>query len=112
MGTKYYWNALGSSEALAAGSSIEIGESCWGWKFLFHGTGDIRSWQEWKKLLQRGGVIYDQYKRVLSPRELCEVVETEQGRDHTEFCLTRLPRPVSRPWHDKDGFLFTEDDIP
>ncbi len=64
MGTNYY-HRIPPCPKCGHVVDVHIGKSSHGWTFSFHGTETIRSWKVWKKVLERGGEIYDEYDRIV-----------------------------------------------
>ena len=82
MGTNYYLHIGPCGECGRPKEVIHIGKSSMGWTFSFHGTEEIRSYQDWIKFIEKtGGIIRDEYNEVMSLEEFKEWVK--EGFPHT-----------------------------
>lgn len=79
-----------------------IGKSSAGWTFLFYGTPEVRSWQEWLRVLEADGEIRDEEGGVVTLDDFKRMVETQRTASlhHAREC------PVGC-WTDPDGHSFS-----
>lgn len=117
MGTNYYWND-GAPACPTCGheraQEIHIGKSSGGWTFSFHGTDEIRSWRDWKKVLQSGGQITNEYGDIVSFEEFRATVEDRSWPggmlNHHDYCKARNeygPSYLALLWKDAEGYSFS-----
>ena len=149
MGTNYYWkpsdealNIKGGTLRAAQLEPIHIGKHSGGWEFCFQAIEvqpakhyvdvgslemtvevgfelSIRSWAEWKAVLQRGGEIVDEYGEYFNLEAFIEIVEkfTAPGAKRSDGTpltnqidyLKRKGIPVNpeQDWLDEQGYSFT-----
>ena len=147
MSTNFYW-IPGPSDPLRVHNRVHIGLRAGGWRFMFQafatnpgphpvdiGNGcylmvkvptdqllNVRSWKEWRHLLERSGHVEDDCGRKFTYREFVALVE-ELGPDakfngqplldHIDQ-LRKDPRNSddaeihddTRNWHDEAGYSF------
>ncbi|CCG09778.1 hypothetical protein [Pararhodospirillum photometricum] len=107
MGTTYYWllkpDASLSPGLLASPDVLPIGRESWGWRFLFSGHEALRSWADWKELLQNRGTILNNYGRPVGFDLLRDVVESRRG---VSPHLCRIAYGRDETWRDPEGYLF------
>lgn len=143
----YYWiptdEALGNEGTMLRAAMMEplhIGKQSYGWEFCFQSVAiqrgvqslegsefslridvkfslDIKSWDDWKTVLKRGGSIRDESHEVVSFEDFVEMVEKRaapgvrrnDGRpllNHFEE-MKRQGHSVARDWLDNRGYSFT-----
>jgi hypothetical protein len=86
MGTNFYLHEPSETRCAHCGHDpvkqpLHIGKSSWGWCFSLHiipeeNLLDLEAWQ--KRWSQEGAVIYNEYKEIVPPDEMLEIV-TERG---------------------------------
>jgi hypothetical protein len=83
-----------------APEQLHIGKSSGGWTFSFHGTDEIRSYQDWLKVLPTGE-IWNEYDEPVSLEEFQAMVEAKRGEkhNHTLYC-----RASAREWEREHGY--------
>jgi len=113
MGCNYYHRTAICTEC---GSFIErhIGKSSGGWQFCFQGYRDIvpviRSFSDWKRELEAGGKIFDEYNGEVNLAEFIEFVESKQSEpnNHHDFCGDGN---TDEDWKDTEGYSFSTRDF-
>jgi hypothetical protein len=119
---------------------LHIGKHSYGWEFCFQSVAiqrgvqslegsefslridvkfslDIKSWDEWKAVLQRGGLIRNESHELVSFDDFVEMVETRAAPgvrrndgqpllNHFEE-MKRHGHSVARDWLDNRGYSFT-----
>lgn len=101
MGTNYYHHEEVCDHCGHAKSVTHIGKSSVGWTFIFHGTNEIRSYQDWLTRLRAGGRIVDEYGRVVPLDEFEKLVAAKKdGSNHA------INYP-SGSWLDQEGHGFS-----
>jgi hypothetical protein len=102
MSTNYYFNSKPCPHCGRA-DNLHIGNTAAGWKFLFRGYPDIRSYQDWLKRLEAGGEITDEYGRMHTLDEFREMVE----------CLLKDDECYHHPdaWRDAEGYDFCDSEF-
>jgi hypothetical protein len=108
MGKNYYWTP-DPCPTCGHGETIHIGKSSAGWQFSFHGTDDIRSWENWQAILAGKGTIADEYGVELTLDEFRSVVEDRGGGllNHHDYCAVRYPNSFWSGWKDAEGYSFS-----
>ena len=97
---------------LAQTEPHHIGKSSFGWQFSFQTCEEIdppiRSWKAWQALLATGGVIKDEYEKVVTLEELKELVESKRGgMNHTDEVGSHDPYYGERGcFNDDEGHSF------
>lgn len=113
MGTNYYWykNPEPCPSCGHESEGLHIGKSSAGWTFSFHGTEEVRSWEDWKKVLQSGGKIFDEYGDEKSFEEMRRVVENRSHPrgllNHFDYCAVHHPEHNRENWKDDEGHSFS-----
>lgn len=109
MGTSYYHRTTICAKCNRF-DERHIGKSSGGWQFSFQGYRDImpaiRSFLDWKRELESGGKIFDEYNREVSFDEFVEFVESKQSEpnNHHDFCGESN---TDEDWKDPEGYLFS-----
>ena len=98
---------------------IHIGKSSHGWTFSFKGYDKnhyedngfdkpIKSWKDWKEVLNKEDNIYDEYGQKISLEELEALIEDrkDQPNNHTKYCKSREHDCISYVWLDDEGNSF------
>ena len=132
MGTNYYYrtNICDCIGGCGRYDEKHIGKNSAGWEFSFQGyynfgdedKPDIRSFEEWKKELQTGGKIFDEYDRETSYEEFIAFVEEMQtgkfnnrpNKNHYDYCKSMQKEryyDMNNDWKDKEGYSFTTHDF-
>ena len=107
MGTNYYWRERLPPHGEPP-DAVHIGKASAGWEFSFHGTADIRSWEQWKSRIMDNGTVVDEYGEVVPLTDLIETVEGSRGQQsHYDFCTIDRSRYAHDQWKDPDGWSFT-----
>ena len=105
MGTNYYWYPKSNPCPTCGHDPIEpihIGKSSAGWRFMFHGTDEIRSWEQWQAILQGKGNIVDEYGCIWSFEDFkAKVKSKDDGR-----VIWHKPQSVNS-WNDSERYQFT-----
>jgi len=82
-----------------------------GWQFSFQGYNDtqpeIYSWEDWKRELQAGGKIFNEYGEEKSFEEFVEIVEFKQTapNNHYDWCHS-AGHDMDNGWKDEEGYAF------
>ena len=103
MGTNYY-HRTGCCSECGRFDETHIGKRSYGWTFSFHGTDEIRSWEDWQKKLLSGGQIYDEGDMELCYESFEEIVvsKIDERHNHAE----RFPGDDT--WIDSSGHSFCD----
>jgi hypothetical protein len=102
MGTNYYALTNVCICCDRPEETIHIGKRSGGWRFVFHGTEEIRSWEDWRTFLRKPGtLIKEKYGPHLTLSELIEIVD-ESRPGKTEMFYPGQ----STEWEDPEGFRF------
>ena len=123
MGTNYF-HRTNICESCNRYKEVHIGKSSGGWEFSFQGYIDtehlprIKSFEDWKKELQTGNKIFDEYGREYSYEEFVKLVEDKKGGkfngkpnlNHFDSC-TEAGYNMERDWKDEQGHSFTSADF-
>lgn len=109
MGTNYYHHRDVCATCGRAGGVEHIGKSSAGWTFSFHGTEEIRSYEDWLSVLQGGGEIRDEYGRIIDLETFASMVECKQSasRRHYDFVKEHHPALMDDEWLDEEGHSFS-----
>jgi hypothetical protein len=103
MGTNYY-HVIKSNECDKCKrvdiEELHVGKSSAGWRFSFHGSDQIRSYEDWIRRLSSGGIIRDEYGNEISLLAFIRLVESKrkEKEDRPSF---------PENWLDSDGNHFT-----
>lgn len=101
MGMNYYV-AIKESPQCNARMLWHIGKSSRGWKFCFRVYKDIRSWKDWKEILNQADVeILDEDLQIISFAELEEKILRKQKQEPM----------VPIGYLDEQGFAFADGDF-
>jgi len=103
MGTNYYAHFDPCPHCGRPKTEEHIGKSSWGWTFSFHGTEEIRSWSDWKKILSHPTVkIVSDGDTVTPFVDFVALVERKRVSPHNH--AREYPDEVS--WLDDEGNSF------
>lgn len=114
MGTNYYHRRDVCPTCGKPDEIVHIGKASAGWTFSFHGTEEIRSWQEWREVLRSGGEIRDEYGDVVSLERMEALVADRQHNDlnHTTYCQREHPDHARADcWLDPEGHSFQRNEF-
>jgi hypothetical protein len=85
MGTNYYHEpdeaavcAKCGAACTSCGAVEHIGKSSAGWTFSFHATDTEKSWADWRKRLEAGGVIRDEYGDTVALAKFAAMVDRKR----------------------------------
>ncbi len=108
MGTNYYHRKDDVCPTCGReDEDVHIGKSSGGWTFSFHGTDDIRSWEQWRAALAYGR-IEDEYGRALTLPEFEELVAAKLGGlRHYDEMEREYPNSMWGEWLDPEGHSFS-----
>lgn len=82
MGTNYYLNTNHCPCCGKARTETHLGKASYGWKFLFHKTGQVVDYNSFCEFIKTG-VIKDEYGRDVNPEELLTLIRYKQAdKDH------------------------------
>lgn len=93
--------------ACEADARVHIGKSSAGWRFLFHATPEIRTFEAWKARIGAGGRIVDQYGKECT---LAELEKTVMFRAQIADCLDhKAANPFDASYfRDPEGHVFKD----
>ena len=105
MGTNYYHRTK-NCQTCGRCDEKHIGKSSVGWTFSFQGYDIIRSYKDWLVVLEKGGLIFDEYGDYLSINEFKTMVEAKRNapKNHTK----EYP---NNGWLDDRGNSFSDTDF-
>lgn len=84
--------------------TLHIGKSSWGWTFTFQGYDElgIRSAKDWKRVMNGGGEIFDEYGEHITIPAFWRMVESKKGEKNNH--AKQYPEGS---WLDEDDNSFT-----
>lgn len=109
MGTNYYHRTNVCEHCGRGDDDVHIGKSSGGWTFSFHGTAEIRSWEDWLKVLRGGGEIFDEYERRVTLRDFIKLVDDKRTAElnHTIEMRNSPDGRYFDEWLDDCGHSFS-----
>lgn len=115
MGTNYYHEAERlcphCNNETGGGEQTHIGKSSAGWSFSFHGTDDIKSYQDWLNVFALGGKILDEYGKYYSVGDFMTLVNNkDDGKKHYDWVQANHEEYLIDPdddWLDPEGHCFS-----
>jgi len=103
MGTNYYAHFEPCPHCGRAKRVEHIGKSSGGWTFSFHATEEIRSWEDWQRVLQSPDVeIRFDGDQLISFADFEALVEKKRSSPHNHA----REYPDERSWLDQYGNSF------
>lgn len=112
MGTNYYYR-YNLCDCCGRYDEEHVGKSSFGWSFSFHGTDEIRSFDDWLKFFEsHPGQLFDEYDRPVTIKEFKELVEAKRdGFNHVLECRRKHYGYDEREWIDSQGNSFSAHDF-
>jgi hypothetical protein len=129
MGCNYY---IEDKKCCECGQSekFHIGKKSWGWEFSFQAWSssefrEIKSWDDWKKVIREYGSVINEYGSVLNAEEFIELVEDSREdvknpitkvaktpHNHYDYCVEVHSNIVDcLMWKDEEGWSFTHSEF-
>ena len=112
IGTNYYYFKERVTEETDLHEGTHIGKNSAGWVFHFEAHPNLKTVEDYKKLL-KNGVIYDEYEREIPYDEFWNIVKSSKEEDHfgKPWSFSNLPENENRDtcfddWQD-EGYDFT-----